>query len=76
MTNRPAINLRDVARVASSGTIAYLAVHFFLLPQLIRLGVGFPAYFYIGVLATGALSVVLSYAMRHRAPEPQMFPAE
>lgn len=88
MTKRHEIDIREIARVASSGTIAYLGVHFFLLPFLVSLGVGFPSYFYIGVLATGALSVVLSLAMRPRqnadepAPTPasttshELFPAE
>lgn len=88
MTKRLEIDVREIARVASSGTIAYLGVHFFLLPFLVRMGVGFPTYLYIGVLATGVVSVVLSLAMRPRqnadetAPTPasttshEMFPAE
>lgn len=82
MTKRTEIDVREIARVASSGTIAYLGVHFFLLPILVRMGVGFPTYLYIGVLVTGVLSVAISLLLRPRQeadePEatPEMFPAE
>lgn len=84
MTRKTEIDLRDIARVVASGTASYLAVHVLLLPQLVRWGVGFPTYFYIGVLATGALSVAVSLLARPRpdaqctsnAAAPQMHPAE
>ena len=62
--------------VIFSGTAAYLAVHYLLLPQLVLWGVSFPAYFYIGVLVTGALSVALSYLLRPREATTAMYPAE
>lgn len=80
MTNRTEVDVRDLASVVFSGTAAYLAVHFLLLPQLVRMSVSFPAYFYIGVIATGILSVALSYGLRYaarpRKTSTTMFPAE
>lgn len=76
MTNRTEIDVRDLTRVVFAGTSAYLAVHFVLLPQLVRWGVSFPAYFFVGVIATGALAITLSYVMRPRAATADMFPAE
>ena len=79
MVNRTEIDVRDIARVLFSGTIAYLAVHFVVLPLLITTGVSFPAYFYIGVAATTLLSVGISYLIRPRdaaAGAATMHPAE
>lgn len=85
MTQKTEIDLRDLTRVVLSGTASYLVVHFLLLPQLVRMGVSFPTYFYIGVIATGVLAVVISLPARpRRQPQPdhraavasQMHPAE
>lgn len=76
MSGKTEIDLRDIARVLASGTVSYLLVHMFLLPQLVAWGVSFPTYFYIGVLVTGALSVVINLLMRPRATRSQLHPAE
>lgn len=60
------IDILDVARVVSSGVTAYLLVHVILLPYLVKMGISFPAYFYIGVIATAVLSVAISYLIRPR----------
>lgn len=67
MSQRSEIDVRDIARVVTSGATSYLLVHFVLLPQLIKMGVSFPAYFYIGVVATAVFSVAISYLVRPRA---------
>lgn len=61
------IDILDVARVVSSGVTAYLLVHFILLPYLVKMGISFPAYFYIGIIATAVMSVAISYLIRPRA---------
>lgn len=76
MTQKTEVDLRDIARVLLSGTASYLIVHFLLLPQLVHFGVSFPMYFYIGVIATGVLSVAISLVMRPRAASAEMHPAE
>lgn len=76
MTPKIDINLRDLARVAFSGTASYVIVHFLILPQLVRLGVGFPTYFYIGAIATAVLSIIVSLLTQPREAAPVMYPAE
>lgn len=76
MTPKFDITLRDLARVIFSGTASYLAVHFALLPFLVRMDVGFPAYFYIGAIATAVGSVAISLALQPREAGPVMHPAE
>lgn len=82
------IDVREVVRVAFSGLASYVAVHFLLLPRLAAIGLGFPAYFYIGVGTTVVLAVAIGLILRPReeACEDQtgvsddvtaeMFPAE
>jgi hypothetical protein len=79
MASRTEIDVKDIARVIFSGTAAYLVVHFIVLPQLVSFGVSFPAYFYIGVGATGFLSVAIGYLLRPREDATEgsaMYPAE
>lgn len=80
MSRKTEVDLREIARVVASGTLSYLVVHLFLLPQLVAWGLSFATYFYIGVLTTGVLSTAISLLARpRRAPrgvEPRMHPAE
>ncbi|MBY4895248.1 hypothetical protein KUL25_21005 [Rhodobacteraceae bacterium N5(2021)] len=79
MIHKTEIDLRDISRVVMSGTASYLAVHYFLLPQLVHWGVSFPTYFYIGVVVTGGLAVVINLLFQARdkaAPRPDLHPAE
>ena len=77
------IDVREVVRVAFSGLASYVAVHFLLLPRLEAIGLGFPAYFYIGVGTTVVMSVAVGLILRPRPEQsdtadttPGMFPAE
>ncbi|QXT39143.1 hypothetical protein [Gymnodinialimonas ceratoperidinii] len=88
MTWKSEVGIDVIARVLFTGTSSYLFVHYLLLPQLVRFGVSFPAYFYIGVIATTMLSVVISILTRPKkdaaakdasesqSDDPDMHPAE
>jgi len=69
MTKRTEFDIRNITRVICSGATAYLAVHFLLLPQLVHWGIGFPAYFYVGLMVTCLLSIIFCLAMRPPQPE-------
>lgn len=81
-------DLMAISRVVFSGIGAYLVVHFLVLPRLISAGVTFPAYFYVGVVVTGILSVGFCMIWRRlaepgaggrpdtRLPHSAMHPAE
>lgn len=76
MTNRAEVDVRDLTRVLVSGTVAYVAVHVMVLPQLMSWGVSLPTYFYTGVFVTGAISVILNHVLRRRDADTGMMAAD
>jgi hypothetical protein len=76
MTRKSEIDIVVIAHVLSSGTSAYIFVHYLLLPNLVRFGVSFAAYFYVGVVITGVLAMMISVLTRPTRTAPDAEDAE